>query len=92
VNVGGLEKTKELIKSADETVKTLELVLDVSDPGSVEDMVKRTIEAFGGIDYGECQPHTPWDSSVSDVPYSGECCWCKTFLSTRSYLLRTLGR
>jgi NAD(P)-dependent dehydrogenase (short-subunit alcohol dehydrogenase family) len=56
MNVAGLQRTKELIKSTDATVKTLELVVDVSDESAVGYMVKSTINTFGGLDYGECHP------------------------------------
>ncbi|CZR66381.1 related to dehydrogenase [Phialocephala subalpina] len=51
MNAAGLQKTKELIKSSDETIKMLELLVDVSDETAVEEMVKKTVDTFGGLDY-----------------------------------------
>lgn len=54
MNAAGLQKTKELIRSSDETIKMLELLVDVSDETAVEEMVKKTVDTFGGLDYGKC--------------------------------------
>jgi len=54
VNTAGLQKTKELIKSSNETIKILELLVDVSDETAVEEMVNKTVDTFGGLDYGKC--------------------------------------
>jgi len=53
MNAAGLQKTKELIKSSDETIKILELLVDVSDKTAVEEMVKKTVDTFGGVDHGK---------------------------------------
>lgn len=67
--MAGLEKTKELIRSTDKTVKTLELVVDVSDKSAVESMVNRTIAAFGELDYGECHlPYSTIQVSLTSTP------------------------
>jgi len=54
MSVSGLEKTKQLIKSYDEKVQVLDMLVDVSDQTAVDDMVKKTVEAFGRLDYGKC--------------------------------------
>jgi len=53
MNAAGLQKTKELIKSSDETIMILDLLVDVSDETAVEDMVKKTVDTFGGVDHGK---------------------------------------
>jgi enoyl-[acyl-carrier-protein] reductase (NADH) len=54
MNAAGFQKTKELIKSFDKAIKMLELLVDVSDETAVEHMVKKTVDTFGGLDYGKC--------------------------------------
>lgn len=53
MNAAGLQKTKELIKSSDETIKILELLVNVSDETAVEEMIKKTVNTFGQLDYGK---------------------------------------
>jgi NADP-dependent 3-hydroxy acid dehydrogenase YdfG len=54
VNAASLQKTKEIIESSNETIKILELLVDVSDENAVEEMVKKTVDTFGGLDHGNC--------------------------------------
>ena len=54
ISQSGLERTTQLIRPYDEKLQVLELPVDVSDQNAVEDMVKKTVETFGRLDYGKC--------------------------------------
>jgi len=53
INIDGVKETSELLKArCQPSVGLLELKVDVSDLASVEAMVRKTMEKFGGLDYG----------------------------------------
>ncbi|TVY43494.1 Levodione reductase [Lachnellula subtilissima] len=51
MSASGLEKTTQVIKSHDEKAEVLELLVDVSNQDAVNEMVKKTVETFGRLDY-----------------------------------------
>ncbi|RFU24652.1 hypothetical protein B7463_g11685, partial [Scytalidium lignicola] len=51
LNPEGLRKTTERVKECNPEVKVLEMIVDVSDPESVESMVRSTMNNFGGLQY-----------------------------------------
>ena len=53
MNTAGLQNTREIIASSFPQVQVLQLVVDVSDQQAVEEMVKKTVDAFGALDYGK---------------------------------------
>lgn len=55
MSASGLQKTTQLIKSLDAKTQVLELLVDVSNQDAVNNMVKKTVETFGQIDYGKHQ-------------------------------------
>lgn len=56
VNYDCVQETSKMINEKWPSVGRLEIKVDVSDPTSVDAMVKTTIEKFGKLDYGLCSP------------------------------------
>jgi NAD(P)-dependent dehydrogenase (short-subunit alcohol dehydrogenase family) len=50
-NAAGLEETKRLIADVASDCETLCVLVDLQEEGQVEEMVQKTVDAFGRVDY-----------------------------------------
>jgi NAD(P)-dependent dehydrogenase (short-subunit alcohol dehydrogenase family) len=52
LNANGIKETAALLKANGSNVQLLEIEVDVTSEASVRNMVSKTVECFGSIDYG----------------------------------------
>lgn len=52
IRMESIEETAEKIRNIAPNIKLFEVVVDVANEQSIQDMVSGTAEKFGGIDYG----------------------------------------
>lgn len=52
INVEGVQETISLIQAQGKDVQTLAIEVNVADATSVRNMVSKTVESFGRLDYG----------------------------------------